>query len=258
MQASDVQLPEAEAIERAVCGGAHARRARALLIAGDQPGAPGISTAGAVEALAVIATDLRARFAAAGVEIATLRAAPTRQAVRDAFAACQAITQGDDLLVVMFAGHGAEPTADRPAEAWVLAAGELFSDLDLAAALATYGPDVDVVVISACCYGEGFFVPGIAAPGRPAPGLARPLICIAAASVAGQVTLTKLVALAQDTVAAAVAGQSYGELALAFAERAFTGREFHVDARPPERLADRVLDTAARCGSGLSPADRPS
>jgi hypothetical protein len=249
MQSTEIRLPGAgpqtATIAPGFLGGAHGRRARALLIAGDQPGSPGVSTAGAVEALAVIAQDLHTRFAGTGVEVATLRAAPTRQGVGEALARCLASTAGDDLLIVMYAGHGAEPTADRPAEAWLLSAGEVFSDIDLATALAALAPEVDVVVISACCYGEGFFIPGpglAAVPARPP----RPMICISAANVAGQVTLTKLVELAGDTVAAAAAGHSYGDLARSFAQRQFTGREFHLDARPPERLADRVLDTARR------------
>jgi hypothetical protein len=255
-------LPEAAAAEPRVRRNGLPRRARALLIAGDQPGVAGNPTPGALDALAVVERDLRSRFAGTGIELVALHGAPTRRAVRDALSQLQAITWRDDLLVVMFAGHGKAPAADQPAEAWSLTTDEVFTDIDLAAALLGFAAGVEIVAICACCYGEGFFVPGVpGVPGAAPPDRARPrlspecpMVCISAASEIGQVTLTKLVELAQDTVNAAAAGQSYAELARAFAARRYTGREFHVDARPAERLADRVLAVTARAAEPDDPA----
>jgi hypothetical protein len=236
------------------------RRVFALLIAGDQVGSPGTPTPGALAALAIIDRDLRARFNA-GAAIEQLGGAPTRLRVLSAFARLQAVVRRDDLLVVMFAGHGveADPRAAQPAQAWSLTANETFTDFDLATALLGCPAGVDIVVICDCCYGEGFFVPGDGAQDlqqqrRDARGAvwqsvaeASPMVCISAASDIGMVSLAKLAELAIETVRAAAAGESYAELAHAFDEHKLTGREFHVDARPAERLGDAVLATTA-CG----------
>jgi len=236
-----------------------ARPARALLIAGDQAGSPGTPTPGAMAALAVVASDLQLRFASAGVEIETLCTAPTKQHVMTGFAKLLTTVRPNDLLVVMFAGHGKEPDPRdaQPAQAWSLTDDQDFTDLELATALLAFPTGVDVVVICDCCYGEGFFEAGAVLPER----LQRlrdtrdrawqdvannsPMVCISAASDVGQVTLTKLVELANDTVAAAAAGHSYAQLATTFDQNKLTGREFHVDARPAERLGDAVLSTTA-------------
>jgi len=210
-------------------------------------------------ALAVVESDLQLRFAGEGVEVVTLCMAPTKQLVMAALARLHASVRQDDLLVVMFAGHGKEPDPQdaQPAQAWSLTAGQDFTDLELATALLAFPAGVDIVVICDCCYGEGFFVAGAVLPERlrrlrdirdtawQVVATNSPMVCISAASDVGQVTLTKLVELARDTVAAATAGHSYAELAAVFDQRKLTGREFHVDARPAERLGDRVLSTAA-------------
>jgi len=236
------------------------RRAFALLIAGDQAGEPGTPTPGAPAALAIIDRDLRTRFAGASIE--QLAGAPTRRLVLAAFARLQAVVTPDDLLVVMFAGHGvaADPRAARPAQAWSLTADETFTDLDLATALRACPAGVDIVVVCDCCYGEGFFVAGDGAQDvgqqrRDARGAAwqsvaenSPMVCISAASEAGVVSLAKLAELATEIVRAATAGDSYAELARAFDEHKLTGREFHIDARPAERSGQAVLATTASRG----------
>jgi hypothetical protein len=247
------------------------RRAFALLIAGDQAGSPGVPTPGALPALAIIDRDLRARFSA-GAAIEQLGGAPTRLRVLSAFARLQAVVQRDDLLVVMFAGHGveADPRATRPAQAWSLTANETFTDFDLATALLGCPPGVDIVVICDCCYGEGFFVPGdgsqdLQQQRRDARGATwqtvaenGPMVCISAASDSGVVSLAKLPELAIETVRAAAAGQSYAELARAFDAHKLTGREFHVDARPADRLGDAVLATTGSRGAVVADRGRLS
>jgi hypothetical protein len=223
------------------------RNVRAILIAGDQIGSPGVPTPGAIGALEVIERDLPARFSPAGIEIARLIGRPTKDVVVGAFAAMTAIVRTEELFIVMFAGHGAPATGADRMEAWCLTETDRFTDVDLAAALLELPARVDTVVISACCHGEGVFHVGV--PDRRWPGrstLDAPMVCISGAGEGGLVALTRLANLATQVVAAAAAGQSYRQLRDTFAATAVAGRSFHVDARPSGRLEDPVLGTSPR------------
>jgi hypothetical protein len=222
------------------------RNVSAILIAGDQAGAPDLPTPGACAALDLIEHDLQARFAPGGVAIARLAGRPTREQVGQAFAAMTPSIRQDDLFVVMFAGHGMPADGVHQTDAWSLTAGEVFTDRDLALALRAVPLGRDVVVISACCYGAGVF--RIAHPDRRrcAHGLGdAAMICISAAGPHDEVELMKLPELARQVVAAAGAGCSYRQLAARFAATAVAGRTFHVEARPARRLAEPVLSASA-------------
>jgi hypothetical protein len=259
------------------------RKVRAILVEGDQPGSPGTPTPGATQAVDVIVEDLTSRFAAGGVEIERLRGAPTRQRLLAAFERMKALVRSDELFVVMFAGHGMEPDSAHRAQLWSLTRDEVFTDIELAKTLLTFPDGVDTVVINACCYGRGFFIAGprlprrngglVSSASRGPRGVRRehlqrnkllsqtkilgavlrtqwetahkdsPMVCISAASKDDQVTLTKLMNLASETVAAARAERSYAQLSDAFATISVVGRMFHVDARPDARINDRVLST---------------
>jgi hypothetical protein len=220
------------------------RNVRAILIAGDHIGSPGRPTPGATDSLDIIERDLRSRFRSSDVAIARLGARPTKQLVTDAFTAMQAIVRPGELFVVMFAGHGMPPSDARPAHAWSLTGDEAFTDLDLARALLEFPAEVDTVVISNCCYGEGLFAVECLAGRRVGPQPWNiPMICISAAGKRNLVELTRMANLARATVGAAAARQSYRQLAASFARTAVAGATFHVDARPISRMDDRVLSS---------------
>lgn len=235
------------------------RRVCAIAIEGDQTHCPGTPTPGATEAVDVLVADLAARFAGNCLAIERLRDRPTNRAVHAAFTRMRALLAPGDLFIVMFAGHGAELPGWDEAQVWALADGETFTDGELATELRALGCDVDCVVISDCCYGGGFFERGTPLPdpdnlaqstaysAQPENG---PMVCISAANEDELVTLTKLLNLARETVAAANAELTYAELAAAFAKFAVTGRTFRVEARPRERIHHRVLSTRAPCPSG--------
>jgi hypothetical protein len=222
------------------------RNVSAILIAGDQVGAPGLPVPGACAALDLIETDLQARFAPGGMAIARLAGRPIREQVGQAFAAKTSSARRGDLFVVMFAGHGVPAAGAHQADAWSLTAGEAFTDRDLVLALRAVPAGCDVVVISACCYGAGMFRIAHPARRRCAHGLGdAPMICISAAGLHDEVELMKLPDLARQVVAAAGAGCSYRQLAARFAATAVAGRTFHVEARPARRLAEQVLSASA-------------
>jgi len=224
--------------------GATKRRVHAILIAGEQTGAVGVPTPGSVRALDIVERDLHARFGPGLVAIDRLPVGPTKPEVMAAFAAKRTVVADDDLLIVMFAGHGTSASGEAGCEAWWLTQNEVFSDLDLAAALLAC-PAHDTVVISGSCYGKGLFDVGssdCARSGHPVRN--SPMVCISAAGDGSLVKLTRLPTLAQDIVAAAVAGHSYRQLAESFANTAVAGGAFHVDARPLRRLDDLVLGTS--------------
>jgi len=221
------------------------RRVHAILIAGEQTGAVGVPAPGAVRALDIVERDLRARFGPGPVAIDRLPVGPTKPEVMAAFAAKRTVVADDDLLVVMFAGHGRPAGGEAGCEAWWLTQTEVFSDLDLAAALLACPAHLDTVVISGSCYGEGLFEVGSSEGARSGhPGRNSPMVCISAAGDGSLVKLTRLSTLAQDIVAAAAAGHSYRQLAESFANTAVAGGAFHVDARPLHRLDDLVLGTS--------------
>jgi hypothetical protein len=223
------------------------RNVRAILIAGDQVGTPGIPTPGATSSLDIIEDDLNARFSPGGIEIVRLISRPTKQLVTNAFEAMKLVVSSEELFVVMFAGHGTPANSSQHAQAWFLTEDDVFTDLDLANALLAFPARVDTVVVSDCCYGEGLF--RVEDLGDPRPELRprdAPMICISGAGETGLVELSRLANLARQTVAAAAAGQSHRQLAETFAATAVAGRTFHVDARPAGRLDDLVLSTGGR------------
>ena len=261
------------------------RRVRALLIAGydvdsDQPGDV---TPNADEALRAIEADLRTRFADSQIQIETLTM-PTADQVGTAMDALRAHTQGGDLFLVMFAGHGEDAVGAQLSQAWMLSPSELFTDAALALELLKLADGIDAVVISDCCYGEGFFSVGpTIAPthGLPPPELSdlekleklrrqsqllgsqlasvwdklrdddnSAMVCIAAASASGvsstgYVETDNLPLLATQTAHAADVQQTYAMLRTTFRNSEAVGRSFYVDARPVARINNIVLGTAA-------------
>lgn len=135
------------------------RRMSAILIAGDDVGGGGDLAPGAAPAVEIIAQDLGTRFAGQIRGIVPL-ARPTIQDVRDAFAELRPHIAPGDLFVVMFAGHGSKPSQAIPGQSWYLTVQQRFDDIQLADELLALRPGVDSVVISDCCYGEGFFHTG--------------------------------------------------------------------------------------------------
>ncbi len=223
------------------------RNVRAILIAGDQVGSPGLPTPGATDSLEIIEQDLRSRFPGGGARIERLVGRPTKQLVMAAFDRMQAIVKRDELLVVMFAGHGRSATTSQRAQAWSLTGDEVFTDLDLATTLRGFPARIDTVVISNCCYGEGLFrVANRARRHRVRSPRNTPMVCISGAATNGLVELARLANLAREIVAAAGARQSYRQLSETFAATAVAGQTFHVDARPARRLGDLVMGTKAR------------
>lgn len=219
------------------------RNVRAILIAGDQADSPGTPTPGAIDSLDILEQHLTARFAPGDAKIERLGRRPTKQLVFNIFQSMAKIVKSGELFVVMFAGHGIAASSGQPSQSWSLAAGEAFTDVDLAMALRALPLGVDTVVLSDCCFGEGMFrVEHLG--DRPAEQQSRnsAMVCISAAGEDSLVELTKLANLARQTVAAADARQSYRQLASTFATRAVAGCTFHVDARPAHRLDDLVLN----------------
>jgi hypothetical protein len=131
---------------------------RALLVAGYDPVSHqvGAITPYADDAVQNIERDLRARFSAPALRIETLTA-PSVPEMNAVLVDLRGDTQSGDLFVVMFAGHGADAIGAELSEAWMLSSHQPFTDAALAHQLESLGDDVDVVVISDCCYGAGFF-----------------------------------------------------------------------------------------------------
>ncbi|HEX3479758.1 MAG TPA: hypothetical protein VHT91_32265 [Kofleriaceae bacterium] len=248
------------------------RRARAILIAGDPPDVPGVPAPGALAALATVERDLHVRFASAAIE--PLIVATTKHRVLRAFDHMRGIVEGDDLVVVMFAGRGMEPDGWLPSQSWVLSRGELLTDIELATALLAFPPAVDTVVISACGYGDDRLAgarPGWLRRHRLralARGFASRLaatwsrarrtsamVCLSSAS-ADRGAACQQAELATEIADAAAAGRSYAELARGFLAHAAAGRALHVDARPRTCLHDAVL--AAAIGRAPDPAGKSS
>lgn len=230
------------------------RNVRAILIAGDQIDCPGTPTPGALDSLNIIEQHLVSRFAPGDVKIERLGRRPSRQLVVDAFQSMAKIAKTEEMLVVMFAGHGAAAGGMQHSPSWLLTVDEAFTSVDLAMALDALPPGVDTVVLSDCCFGEGLFdVTDLGKlPSRLQPRNS-PMVCISAAGRNHLVELAKLANLATQTVAAADAMHSYRQLARTFAARAVAGCTFHVDARPAHRLDDLVLSPERR---RLATADR--
>ncbi len=204
----------------------------------------------AVPKVAAFGDFLEQRFPGATIE----RVAPgpgrpvTRAAVSDAFAAAH--PAAGDLFVVLFFGHGIPVTSPsstrhRPDPRWALTTEELGGD-DLARHLGALPAGVDAVVISVCCYGRD--PRGAAGPpggdGAAGPADGPQVVWISASGDSrsgGGVVLRAVAAQLLDEVRdAAERGASYRALGQGFRARRFAGREFHVDAWPPERL-DRIV-----------------
>lgn len=258
------------------------RTVRAILIAGDED--LGTPAPGALEALAALDADLVKRFPVR--DVARLQNGPTRSKVLDAFATMRSRLSLGELFIVMFAGHGDKATSDQPSQLWDLTDDEQFDDGELAEQLLALPDGVDIVVVSDCCYGAGFFTPGPERLARGASGhhvrrrtiaagrtyrpiltdaerqaltkqsqalgtvlLRRfkarakdsPMVCISAASKDSEVDIAELPILARRTADAADRRVTYGMLKEEFKAQAPTDAAFQVDARPPNRLSDRVL-----------------
>jgi hypothetical protein len=255
------------------------RNVRAILIAGDDLERPGMPSPYATEALKLLENDLRDRFSGGDVIINRPGNASTRTRVLKAFDRMRHIVRGDDLFVVMFAGHGKADVA-RDTQSWVLTKGESVSDKDLSEALRKFPRSVDIVVISDCCYGEGLFeandnrVPVDELLQKHSKILGNalykncktcgasdqnsPMVCISAASKQDEVRLANLDDLARETVRAAGAGQSYGQLSEWFVYTKVAGRAFHVDARPDHRMNDQVLGTSSPAITSMVPVPAES
>jgi len=241
------------------------RDVHALLIAGDKLDRPGTPTAYAEDALKNIDRDLRTRFSSPKIQ--PLSRGTTVEDVNRAFYAMA--PAAGDLVIVMFAGHGDEPNSTRPSQSWYLTEDQYFTDGDLADRLLELDPGIDAVVISDCCYGQGFFHVGVLMfPGKTLAQIERlllraqsralartlgqrwsreqrdsPMVCISAASKAGSVTGSNLPDLTAKTVDAAVQRESYSRLNARFTSYTPTGGTYFVDARPPARMGDIVLHT---------------
>lgn len=247
-------------------GEGEVRAAHAVLIAvPDTAWAPEATVSRAIPTADAFGRFLERRFASPAIARVTPEAGPvTKAAVLDAFA--RVAPASGDLFVVLFFGHGLPASEDHPYQAWALTTEEL-TDLELAARLHLLPPGVDTVVISVCCYGRGFHNAGprgtmqrapVPAPPLPLPELSRayrarlasvvsaPMVCISAAGASadrGAVMSAAAARLVKQVIAAAEQGVSYGDLYDRFRLEHAAGREFHVDARPPERMAHLVLDT---------------
>ncbi|HWU87375.1 MAG TPA: hypothetical protein VN253_08870 [Kofleriaceae bacterium] len=239
----------------------------------------------AVTAASELRGFLEQRFPGARIElVAPEPGRPvTKAAVLDAFAAAHPAP--GDLFVVLFFGHGLPADSAHPYQSWALTTEEL-TDVDLAGLLRQLPPDVDTVVISTCCYGRGFYYVGPRSPETGAwtrplrmPSLRQlsrafamgvqdvvdaPMVCISAAGSgeAGDGIVLRAVAgqLLAEIQAAAEEGISYRDLDERFRRRRAAGHEFHVDARPADRLDQAVLATevlpCARDGRAAGGAGR--
>jgi hypothetical protein len=179
---------------------------------------------------------LERRFPGSAIElVAPAPGRPvTKAAVLAAFEAARPAP--GELFVVLFFGHGIPATGAHPYRSWALTADELTGP-DLAGELQALPAGVDIVVISTCCYVRGIDHAG--------PDV--PMVCISAAGidrVGGGIVLRSMAPqLVKEIEAAAERGETYGALEERFRRRRFAGREFRVDARPPERLDCVVLGT---------------
>jgi hypothetical protein len=133
------------------------RTVRAILIAGDEDGG-GTPTPGAPEALDDVEQDLVKRFPSR--DIKRLQNRPTKSQVLAAFTAMRNRLSLGELFIVMYAGHGDQATPDRPSQVWNLNEDEQLDDGELADQLLALPDRLDIVVVSDCCYGEGFFIRG--------------------------------------------------------------------------------------------------
>lgn len=227
------------------------RRASGVLIAVPESALArgGGRLAEAVPKVAAFGDFLEQRFPGAAIErVVPAPGRPvTRAAASDAFAAARPAV--GDLFVVLFFGHGVPASELRPDLRWALTTEEL-GGADLSRHLGALPAGVDTVVISVCCYGRD--PRGATGPaggdggdsGTAGRAEGPPVVWISASGdgrSGGGVVLRAVAAQLLDEVRdAAERGASYRTLGQGFRARRFAGREFHVDAWPPERL-DRVV-----------------
>jgi len=199
------------------------RAARAVLIAvPDTAWAPGRTIKAAIPTARALGDFLARRFARSTIAYVTPEAGPvTRAVVLDAFT--RARPAAGELFVVLFFGHGLPASDEHARGAWALATEEL-TELDLAAQLRRLPAGVDTLVISSCCYGRGIPL--------------APMVCISPARAVLHAEAPRIVT---EVTAAAERGATYRELDEKFQAERFAGREFHVDAQPPERMSELVL-----------------
>jgi hypothetical protein len=250
------------------------RAVRAVLIGvRDSAWTPGQAATHAIATAQQMGQFLQTRFTRSTTTLLTSGGGNTvtRADVIAAFATARPAP--GELFVVLFCGHGIPASRKHPFQAWALTDDE-FTDIDLAAQLRAFPAGVESVVISDCCYGRGFLDAGAANDNVPIAGdpvrpgapplrtLSRtfatrlrahadqdnvPMVCISAAGATeqgGGLVLESVAAeLIRGVTEAAQAELSYEILREKFRSERFSGREFHVDARPETRLTGRVLGT---------------
>lgn len=246
------------------------RSVHAILIIGDDAETAGTPAPGAAPAALIIDADLQKRFEAP--DIVRLHNRPSQAQVHKAFATMRRRVSRGELFVVLFAGHGDTPHAPGQGQLWYLSHCEWFDDNQLADELLKLPDGVDIVVISDCCYGEGFFTRGPTklrrdlADERALTGAERkllnvqsralgdslfaafkqvskdsPMVCISAASKDDEVATVELPHLTGRTASASAHQATYAALKADFEAHRPAGAVFHVDARPDDRFRDRVL-----------------
>jgi hypothetical protein len=189
----------------------------------------------------------------------TVKPSVSRSEFKSALRGLVDTAQPDDLVVIMFGGHGDDGELLHPEEGWVFPDG-VFTDTDLAKALVRFRPGIEKVVISDCCYGSGMFTPetltmraflrrrvrrlssaiALASPHQPAD------FVIAASALANQTVAIG----GTDDFAVAIRTQSptcadYDELGERFraaSEMLFS--QWMVDGRPPSSLQKQPFATS--------------
>lgn len=205
--------------------------------------------------------------------------AATRAALVDAICCVTKRAQDNDVVILMFAGHGEPATPQTPWQAWRLHENDRFTDQDLATML--LGLKGKCIVISACCFAEGMFEDGpckriessvidqlhlpveltsrarfdayfnlrmlneqrvaLLEIAHDMSGTKAPMICLSAATYNREVILARLVDFAKLIIKAAGERKNYHDLADEFDAVAYTGHDFHVAARPSGRMDEMVL-----------------
>ncbi|MEJ7600939.1 MAG: hypothetical protein WKG01_23740 [Kofleriaceae bacterium] len=245
------------------------RSLKALLVAVPDSGwAPGNTIEHAIPSVKRMGAFLESRFSGASVEILDDTGVITKTTLLAKLHGLK-LTK-DDLFVLVFYGHGIPASPSHPYQAWALTAPkEELTDSDLAGFLRQSNCK-DNVVVSACCYGRGLFIPGtertdgeelsaeeidLVTTRAPiafkqyAIDLGRTLkerapghfVLISAAAVNKLVLKAVAPELLCRVQKAAERNQRYLGLWLEFRRNRVGGGHFFVDVRPPWRLGRRVL-----------------
>lgn len=115
----------------------------------------GTGAAAASDAIVQMETFVRARF---GIEPVTLdRQRATEAEVMSALRTSAAACRPGGLFVLMFSGHGG---FDDHSHFWQLSSG-LLTDERLLEQIGHFDPDVEIFIVSDCCYGAGMLRPGL-------------------------------------------------------------------------------------------------